>query len=903
MVFGATSSLSVFPMAQRMMVCLAIAALAGAVSCTDAPTATRSGVSLEVGEAGDSLQLTYICGNMFRVRNKAFTPVRVRWDIYGAVPVDTGSLRVRGRDVGAASVDYYVTARTKGTMRLFVRGEVEETKANGNKVACAAPVDTSPIPSIRTSAREIEAEPRGKTSNGTLVARTVLTISFDPGSVSPASLRSLLQVLNAQIWRVLEPGFLDLRMPDRGASPDTLSAIVARAKSWPGITRAAFVPIGSDVTPAGQRIPQDGPGARSSDYAASASSVWPAQAMRQNAAWWCENGTYSPSRVSIAAMEANFPDSIPLDLAGNVALVQTSADTGNGLKPLLRDSLLRHGVAVASLMSAQGDNGIGIAGAVWKSSLTMYSLNKQGDSSSRGLSYFEKSIVPAIVLQNPRILSASTDFSAGNNATVDEIHRLERGSYLALVDLLRALPQLLIVKSADNFSYVGDYSNYPSSRRRGLLGAVIALHANSEFADRVLIVGSTDRNGARSGFSNVFTGSTDIYAPGGNVPVLLPNGSIGFTSGTSFSTPLVAGVAAQLLAMDPTLSAGDVKALLLAGAIDSVENSNGVNEFPHKVGNTSEIVYEADAYGSLRRLSSRNGTPLCGAAFSPWPDPARAAQQQAYSNLGTRAVRYGGANTEYFSGFTTSSQNLAPGGRLLSFAPAQFQQFTGTTWSPAQSYQDGYRRAFGERDSLTYRLVPRGSDTSDALRSDLELRLRPGFRSWKLLAALGIPAFRVFGQPSLSPSGTRVTVPISTDTIQLSASPTNLALADTTGVTSITLVSSGASPWGASAWRPDGGRAVYFLWGFPAVGLQTTPIIVNFGSGTPSVHALPPEPDRLPISASWSDEGNRLTVIDVRLDTLGLSDCRRRDFGVSSSALTLLNTTNLNTADFCASAG
>ena len=181
--------------------------------------------------------------------------------------------------------------------------------------------------------------------------------------------------------------------------------------------------------------------------------------------------------------------------------------------------------------------------------------------------------------------------------------------------------------------------------------------------------------------------------------------------------------------------------------------------------------------------------------------------------------------------------------------------------------------------------------------------MRPGFRSWKLLAALGIPAFRVFGQPSLSPSGTRVTVPISTDTIQLSASPTNLALADTTGVTSITLVSSGASPWGASAWRPDGGRAVYFLWGFPAVGLQTTPIIVNFGSGTPSVHALPPEPDRLPISASWSDEGNRLTVIDVRLDTLGLSDCRRRDFGVSSSALTLLNTTNLNTADFCASAG
>lgn len=209
-------------------------------------------------------------------------------------------------------------------------------------------------------------------------------------------------------------------------------------------------------------------------------------------------------------------------------------------------------------------------------------------------------------------------------------------------------------------------------------------------------------------------------------------------------------------------------------------------------------MYEADAYGSLRLLSARNSTPLCGAAMSPWPDPARATQQ--FYNIGTRAVRYGGANTEYFPGFTTSSQSLAAGGRLLSFAPSQFQYFTGTTWSPSQPYSDGYRRAFGEHDTLSYRLVSRATDAAGAQPSDLELRLFPGSRSWNVLAALRISANRAFGQPSLSPSGSRVVVPVSTDPILLSASPTNLAMFDSAGApTSMALVASGASPFGTAA--------------------------------------------------------------------------------------------------------
>lgn len=82
--------------------------------------------------AADSVLLTYICGNMFRVRNTSFEPREVRRDIYNAAPADTGSLRLRGRDVGAAHVDYFVTSRTKGTMRVFLGEVLRQTKVNGN---------------------------------------------------------------------------------------------------------------------------------------------------------------------------------------------------------------------------------------------------------------------------------------------------------------------------------------------------------------------------------------------------------------------------------------------------------------------------------------------------------------------------------------------------------------------------------------------------------------------------------------------------------------------------------------------------------------------------------------------------------------------------------------------------
>ncbi|MDZ7629786.1 MAG: hypothetical protein U5K74_00150 [Gemmatimonadaceae bacterium] len=129
-----------------MAACLTIMAVSGLLGCADTPVQVAAPEVSAAVAGTDSVALTYICGNMFRIRNSSFEPRRVRWEIYNASPADTGSLWARGRDVGRTSVDFFVTARTKGTMRLFVGTTLVSTKANGNKVACAAPVDAAALP-------------------------------------------------------------------------------------------------------------------------------------------------------------------------------------------------------------------------------------------------------------------------------------------------------------------------------------------------------------------------------------------------------------------------------------------------------------------------------------------------------------------------------------------------------------------------------------------------------------------------------------------------------------------------------------------------------------------------------------------------------------------------------------
>jgi subtilisin family serine protease len=79
---------------------------------------------------------------------------------------------------------------------------------------------------------------------------------------------------------------------------------------------------------------------------------------------------------------------------------------------------------------------------------------------------------------------------------------------------------------------------------------------------KVLSVGATAQNDARASFSN-YGADVDVAAPGLNILSTIPSNGYGYKSGTSMSTPLVAGLAGLVLSKDLSLTNDHIKNVLI----------------------------------------------------------------------------------------------------------------------------------------------------------------------------------------------------------------------------------------------------------------------------------------------------------------------------------------------------
>ncbi len=190
-----------------------------------------------------------------------------------------------------------------------------------------------------------------------------------------------------------------------------------------------------------------------------------------------------------------------------------------------------HGTEVAGLIAAAANNGLGISGVAPDVRLMVL---RAGTASG----YLEEDDVAQALF-----------YALNNGARIVNMSFGDVALSRFLRDVIRyvASQGMVLISSAGN-------------------SATDQIHFPSGLPD-VISVGASDRNDGLAGFSN-YGSSVDLVAPGVEMISTAPGGVYNSLNGTSFSAPLVSGVAALLLSVHPQYSPQTVRNVLISTADD-----------------------------------------------------------------------------------------------------------------------------------------------------------------------------------------------------------------------------------------------------------------------------------------------------------------------------------------------
>lgn len=189
-----------------------------------------------------------------------------------------------------------------------------------------------------------------------------------------------------------------------------------------------------------------------------------------------------------------------------------------------------HGTHVAGIAAATMDNSIGIAGWAGSRLLAVKVLNDSGSGTMSNL-------------------ASGIRWAADNGARVINMS----------------------LGSNDHSTAVAEAARYATDR--GVLLIAAAGNAGAgvvQYPARlpdVVCVGATDSTGSLAYYSN-YGSDQELVAPGSAIPSCWTGAQYGLSWGTSMAAPQVAGVAALVMAVDPSLGPTRVRAILAASAID-----------------------------------------------------------------------------------------------------------------------------------------------------------------------------------------------------------------------------------------------------------------------------------------------------------------------------------------------
>ncbi len=250
---------------------------------------------------------------------------------------------------------------------------------------------------------------------------------------------------------------------------------------------------------------------------------WALQKVAAPGAWDLARGQ---SSVVVGVCDTGVLASHP-DLAPNLMLPgYNSVDKSSNTNPIHP-----HGTMVAGCISAQGNNGLGVA----------------------GLAYGVK-ILPIKVSNDPSGSAYLSDMATGVRWAADRGARLINLSY-----------------SGAQYATMDSAAQYARSKN-----ALLFMAAGNEGRDinashpdypSFILVGSTQSADQRSSWSN-YGKAVDMAAPGENILTTTLNNGYASVSGTSFASPYAVAGAALLLSANPALTVSQLESHLLNGCDD-----------------------------------------------------------------------------------------------------------------------------------------------------------------------------------------------------------------------------------------------------------------------------------------------------------------------------------------------
>jgi len=221
---------------------------------------------------------------------------------------------------------------------------------------------------------------------------------------------------------------------------------------------------------------------------------------------------------------------------------------GNG-NPAIRDGKESHGTHVAGIIAASRGNKKGVDGVAKNVKIMSVRTVPDGDE-------YDKDVAMAIryaVDNGAKVINAS--FGKAFSPNAEWVY--EALAYAESKDVL-------FVQAAGNDGADLDASenpNFPNDHK---------LQNSPEIVGNVITVGAlTSSFGPDmiASFSNYGKQNVDVFAPGDAIYSSMPNNEYDFQGGTSMAAPAVAGIAALIRSYYPTLSAVQVKQIIMNSGI------------------------------------------------------------------------------------------------------------------------------------------------------------------------------------------------------------------------------------------------------------------------------------------------------------------------------------------------